>query len=95
MRDSTVILYKCALQKWHKGTGGGSGLATDFEGLNVARLEKYAIELNTFDHTDVASIPALLINGYCKQMIPYLTLIHLWDKFSDYLHSSRHDSLNI
>ena len=58
-------------------------------------MEKFNIDLETYDHTDVASRPAVLINGYCKNRVPYLTTIHLWDKASDYLLSSKHDPVKI
>ena len=70
-------------------------MATEFEGWSDAKLERYDIDIDNYDHTDVSSRPAVLINGYCKQRIPYLTAIHLWDKSSDYLLSSRHDPLKI
>ena len=78
-----MVLYKAVLKKWHKGTGGGSGLATEFEEWIDAKLEKYNIDLENYDHTDVVTRPAVLINGYCKKRIPYLTVIHLWGKCSD------------
>ena len=90
-----MVNYKAVLKEWHKGTGGGSGLATEFEGWSDAKLQRYDIDIDNYDHTDVSSRPAVLINGYCKQRIPYLTAIHLWDKSSDYLLSSRHDPLII
>ena len=90
-----MVLYKGVLKDWFKGTGGGSGLCTEFEGWNDEKLERFDVDLDTYDHTDIASRPAVLINGYCKQRIPYLTAIHLWDKVSDYLLSSRHDPVKI
>lgn len=90
-----MVLYKGVLKDWFKGTGGGSGLCTEFEGWNDEKLERFDVDLDTYDHTDIASRPAVLINGYCKQRIPYLTTIHLWDKVSDYFLSSRHDRVKI
>ena len=43
----------------------------------------------------ISTRPAVLIHGYCKNRTPFLTLIHLWDRQSDYLLSSRHDTLMI
>ena len=59
------------------------------------KLEKFNIDLENYDHTDVAARPAILINGYCKNRVPYLTTIHLWDKLSDYLLSSKYDPVKI
>ena len=82
--------------RWHyKGTGGGGRLSTEFEGWNDEKLDKYNIDLDTYDHTNIGSRPAVLINGYCNNRVPYLTAIHLWDKASDYLLSSRHDPVRI
>ena len=61
-----MVLYKAVLKVWHKGTSGGSSLATDFEGWSDAKLEKLNIELDNYDHTNVVTRPDVLINGYCK-----------------------------
>lgn len=58
-------------------------------------MESYNVDPDTYDHTDISSRPAVLIANYCTQRTPYLTVIHLWDKMSDYLLSSRHDHLYI
>ena len=58
-------------------------------------MEKFNIDLDNYDHTNVITRPVVLINRNCKQRIPYLTVIHLWGKCSDYLLSSRHDPLKI
>ena len=90
-----MVLYKAVLKDWFKGTGVGSGLSTEFEGWNDEKLERCDIDLDTYDPSDITSRPAVLINGYCKQRVPYLTTIRLWDKASDYLVASRHDPLKI
>ena len=61
-----MVLYKGVLKDWFKGTGGGSGLCTEFEGWNDEKLERFDVDLDTYDHTDIASRPTVLINGYCK-----------------------------
>ena len=38
---------------------------------------------------------AIQFSGYTKHSVPYITIVHLWDKASDYLLSSRHDPLKI
>ena len=88
-------LYKAVLKEWHKGTGSRSGLNTDFEGWSDSKLNKYNVQLDLYDHTNVTSMPAVFINEYCKQRTPYLTVTHLWNTRSDYLLSSKYDPLNI
>ena len=58
-------------------------------------MEKYDIDPEEYDHTNVASHPAILLSRYTKYRVPYITIIRLWYKASDYLLSSRHDSLKI
>jgi len=88
-------MYREVLFDWFKGTGGGSGAATMFEGWSDAKLDHFNIDKDTYDHTDVANRPAVLMEGYGKQKTPFLTVIHLWDKMSDYLLSSKHDPLQL
>ena len=66
-----------------------------FEGWSDEKLDQYDIDPETYDHTNILSRPPILLANYCKQRTPYLTVIHLWDKLSDYLLSSRHDTLCI
>ena len=66
-----------------------------FEGWSDEKLERYNIDPDTYDHTNIASRPAVLMEGYCPQKIPFLTVIFLWDKNVDFLLSSRHDPLKI
>ena len=88
-------MYKEVLFDWFKGTGGGSGAATMFEGWSDEKLEYFDIDIDSYDHTDVANRPAVMIESYAKQKTPFLTVIHLWDQMSDYLLSSKHDPLNL
>ena len=64
-----------------------------FEGWSDSKLEHFDINPDTYDHTDVKSRPAVLIENYSKQKVPFLTIIHMWDQLSDCLLSSRHDPL--
>ena len=64
-----MVLYKAVLKNWFKGTGGGSGDRALFEGWDDARLSRYNIDMDTYDHTDVSSRPAILIDSYSKQNI--------------------------
>ena len=86
-----MITYTSLLTNWHQGTGGGSSLSTMFEGWSDCKLERLGVDVDNYDHTDVAARPAVMIAGYAKQRVPYMTIIHLWDKTADYLLSSCHD----
>ena len=88
-------MFKEVLFDWFKGTGGGSGAATMFEGWSQEKLEYFGIDNDTYDHTDVANRPAIMIESYGKQKVPFLTVIFLWDKMSDFLLSSKHDPLHL
>ena len=83
------------LKNWYKGTDSGSDEISMFEGWSDEKLESYNIDADTYDHTNIFSRPAVLITSYCTQRVPYLTVIYIWDKMSDYFLSSRHHPLRI
>ena len=87
--------YKAALKEWFKGTGSGPGIDAAFQTWDDDKLDRYNIDLDTYDHTDVASRPIVLFDNYTRNKIPYLTVIRMWDKLSDYLLSAKHDPLII
>ena len=60
------MLYKAALNEWHKGTGGGSGQETEFERWDEDKFDKYGIDVEDYDHTDVEARPLVLFNLYSK-----------------------------
>ena len=93
--ETTITQYKAILKDWYKGTGGGPGLIKEFETWDTTKFEKYNIDPNSYDHTDIASRPAILLNIYVKQREPYMTIIHIWDKRSNMLLSSKYDPLKI
>ena len=93
--ETTNVMYKAALKEWNKGTGGGPGIDAAFQSWDDDKLEKYNVDLETYDHTDIASRPTVLFQYYSKGKVPILTVIRMWDKFSDYLLSSKHDPLSI
>ena len=70
-------MYKKVLYLWFKGTGGGSGVTTMFEGQSDEKIKHFDIDIETYDHTDVSSIPAVLIEGYAKQKAPFLIVAHM------------------
>jgi len=72
--DTIHILYKAVLKNWFKGTGGGTGDSTLFEGWLDEQLEKYNINPDTYDHTNIATRPAIMMEGYCTQRVPFLTV---------------------
>ena len=79
--------------KWFLGTGGGDGQSTMFESWDDAKLTKYNINVDEYDHTDVAERPTILIDNYHTHRQPYLTMIFLWDERVNFLLSSRYDPL--
>lgn len=95
MWDTTHVLYKKVLKYWYKGTGGGSGDGIFLKGWSDEKSSEYNIDPDQYDHTDVGARPAILIQNYYKQILPYLTIMHLLDKMEDYLLLSRHVPLSI
>ena len=74
-RETTLVQYKAALHEWNKGTGGGSGVATAFEQWDESKLDKYSVDIDDYDHTNIASRPLILFDLYTKGSEPYLTVI--------------------
>ena len=58
--DTTNVSYKAALKDWFKGTGGGPGIDAAFQTWGDEKMEKYDVDLDTYDHTDVNSRPVIL-----------------------------------
>ena len=61
--ETINISYKAALKEWFKGTGGGPGINAAFQTWADDKMEKYDINLDTCDHTDVASRPIILFHN--------------------------------
>ena len=93
--ETTNLSYKTALKEWLKGIGGGPGIDAAFQTWDDDKMDRYNIDLDTYDHTNVASRPIVLFDNYTRNKIPYLTVIRMWDKVSDYLLSAKHDPLTI
>ena len=70
---------KDVLVNWFKGTGGGSGIAKEFDTWDESKLEKYSIDPDEYDLTDVTSRILVLMNLYSNNRQAYITGIHLWD----------------
>ena len=87
--ETTLVSYKAALHSWNKGTGGGSGVITEFEKWDSDKLNTYNIDRDNYDHTDISSRPVILFDLYAKSKEPYLTIICLWDKQIDNLLCSK------
>ena len=87
--------YKDVLVQWFKGTGDGSGVATELETWNTSKKEKYSIDLEEYDHTIISTRGPILMNLFSSNRTPYITVIHLWDHLCDGLLSSKHHSLTI
>ena len=87
--------YNAAVTDWNKYTGGGSGLETEFERWDSAKLDKYNIDAGDYNHSNVASRPLILFDMYSKSKEPFLTVIRLWDNATDNLLCSKYDPINI
>ena len=88
-------MYKAALGEWNKGTGGGSGLSTEFERWGSSKFEKYNIQKDTYDHSNISSRPLILFDLYTKSREPFLTVIRLWDNEKDNILCSKYDPIAI
>ena len=86
--------FRNMITKWFLGTGGGDGRSTLFENWDAVKLEKYDIDPEEYDHTNMASRPSILIDKYHTHKTPYLTMIYLWDEKVDFLLSSKYDPLD-
>lgn len=91
--ESINVNYKAVLKSWFKGTGGGSEITTRLESWDDEKLTRYNINIETYNHTNMANMPPILLDVYCSKGTPYLTVIFLMDKASDYLLASQHDTL--
>ena len=54
---STFIEYKAVLHDWFASTGGGSGDASMFEYWGDEKLNKYDVDIETYDHTNIKERP--------------------------------------
>ena len=95
MWETTNTAYKAVLKEWFKGTGGGPGIDAAFQTWGDDKLDKYNVDIETYDHTNVANCPIVLYQNYAKNKVPFLTVIRMWDKMSDYLLSAKHGPLTI
>ena len=95
MWETTLAAYKVAVNDWNKGTGGGSGLETEFQRWDDAKFDKYGIDPNDFDHTIIIDRPLILFAMYSKTREPYLTVIRIWDNMVDNLLCAKYDPVQI
>ena len=71
-----MLPYKTVLKDQHSGTGGGFGLSTIFEEYSDVDLDKFDVDVETYDHINIETRPVVIIAGYCKHRTPCLTIIH-------------------
>ena len=64
---TTLKEYKIVLKDWYAGTGGGSGDSTMFKDWDQEKLNKYDIDPQVYDHTNVSERPSILIDNYAKR----------------------------
>ena len=46
-----------------------------FEGWSDAKIDKFDVDVEKYDHTNVETKPVVIIAGYCKYQTPYLKII--------------------
>ena len=85
--------YKIMMTKWFLGTGGGDGCSNFFENSDYTKLDKYSIDLDEYDHTNMVERPSILIDNYHTHTNSYLKMIYLWDKKVDFLLPSKYNLL--
>ena len=69
-------------------------MKANFETWSEDKFNKYDIDIDTYDHTDINSRPPILMDLYVKNK-KYLTCIFLCDSKLDYLTSSKYDPLKL
>ena len=57
-------------------------------------MNKYDIDPQVYDHTNVAERPSILMDNYAKKK-KYITMIFLWDETKDLILASKYDPLKI
>ena len=60
--DNTMTQFCNMITKWFLGTGGGDGCLTLLENWDVAKLERYEVDPEDCDHTNMAAHPSILID---------------------------------
>ena len=88
-------MYKSALGDWNKGTGGGSGLETEFEKWDQDKFTKYKISKENYDHSNISTRPLILFDLYSRSKEPFLTVICLWDNAIGNILCSKYDPVKI
>ena len=92
---TTEKAHKESMEKCYQDTDGGPRLASIFERWDEVMLSKYNVSINKYDYNVREYSHLCLLQNYCSDQSHYLTLIHVLDKSSDYLLSSKYDPLNI
>ena len=62
--DTTIPLYKSLLNNWYKGTGGGSGLKSMFESWSDEQFDRFGIQKDEYDHTDIKNRHPIMASIY-------------------------------
>ena len=74
--DNTMIQFRGMITKWFLWTGGGDGRSALFKHWDEAKLDKYDINPDEYDHTNMAERPIILIDNYHNHNNLYLTIIY-------------------
>ena len=91
--DTTLAQYRMLLNNWFKGTGGGSGLETMFESWSDEQFEKFGINRDEYDHTNVATRNPIFASLYDDNNSPFLTFIFMHDSANGHMLSSKYQPL--
>ena len=91
--DTTLAQYRILLNNWFKGTGGGSGLETMFESWSDEQFEKFGINRDEYDHTNIATRNPIFASLYDDNNSPFLTFIFMHDSANGHMLSSKYQPL--
>ena len=69
--------FRNMILKWFLGIGGRNGRSTLFKHWNAAKLEKYDVDSEKYDLTNMTERPSILIENDQNHRTPYLTMIYL------------------
>ena len=64
---TTLTEFKAVLHNWFAGTGGKSGDSSMFEDWGDEKLNKYDVDIEAYDHTNMKERPSILIYSYSKK----------------------------
>ena len=91
--DTTIPMYKSLLTNWYKGTGGGPGLTSMFESWSDEQFDRFGIQKDNYDHTNIKSRHPIMASLYDDNYSPYLTFIFMHDSAHGNMLCSKYEPL--